>query len=126
MTGSGRDRGTQNQLPGPQARTRAASVIGLGLLVGLGFTLPVLAYVRTHPGTGRTVAVLLAAAAAILLIRRLGTVLRRTLDSLPQPWRLPLLAAYAVSAMALPASLLLLQPGPAATSALPAAQPISH
>ena len=120
MTGGGRDHGP-SQLPDPQARTRAATVIGLGLLVGLGFTLPVLAYLRTRPGTGRTVAVVLAAAAAILLIRRLGIVLRRVLDSLPQPWRLPLLAAYAVSAMALPASLLLLQPAPPAT--LPAVPP---
>ena len=109
----------------PSARLRAAGVIGLGLLVGgLGFILPILAYTRTGPGTVRTLAVLLAAVVAVLLIRRLGAVLRRLLDSLPQPWRLPLLAAYALSAMALPASLLLLQPGPVAAPGPHGAPPV--
>ncbi len=124
MSGSGRDRPAPNGLPQSQARIRALAVLGLGLVVGLGFTLPVLAYVRTPPGTARTVAVLVAAAAAMLLIRRLGAILRRLLDSLPQPWRLPLLAAYAMAAMALPASLLVLQPGPAATSRPGGAEPV--
>ncbi len=112
MTGSSPNLQAPDRLP--PARLRAAAVVGLGLVVGLGFMLPVLAYARTEPGTVRTLAVLVAAVIAALLIRRLGTVLRRLLDSLPQPWRLPLLAVYAMSAMALPASLLLLQPGPVA------------
>lgn len=123
MTGGTPDPRTPDPLPPSQARTRAVAVIGLGLAVGLGFVLPVLAFLRTRPGSGRTVAVLLAAAVAVLLIRRLGTVLRRVLDSLPQPWRLPLLAAYVVSAMALPASLLLLRPAPAAAPDPPGSPP---
>ncbi len=105
MTGNSPSSGAPGNLL--SARTRALAVVGLGLVVGLGFILPILAYTRTEPGTVRTLAVLLAAVVAVLLIRRLGTVLRRLLDSLPQPWRLPLLAVYAISAMALPASLLL-------------------
>ncbi len=104
-----------------RAGLRALAVIGLGLLVGIGFVLPILAFLRTQPGTTeRTAAVLLAAVAAVLLIRRLGRALARLLDALPQPWRLPLLAAYVVSAMALPASLLLLRPGPPTASGPPA------
>ncbi len=124
MSGSGQHHQAPIGLSQSQVRTRALAVLGLGLVVGLGFTLPVLAYVRTRPGTDRTVAVLLAAAAAMLLIRRLGAILRRLLDSLPQPWRLPLLAAYAVSAMALPVSLLVLQPGPVAPSRPGGAAPV--
>ena len=112
MTGGGPAFRAPDGLP-PQ-HLRAMAVVGLGLAVGLGFMLPILAYTRTSPGTVRTLAVLVAALVAVLLIRRLGAVLRRVLDGLPQPWRLPLLAVYAAAAMALPASLLLLQPGPVA------------
>ncbi len=122
MTGSSSNLQKLDSLP--RARLRAMAVVGLGLVVGLGFMLPVLAYARTRPGTVRTLVVLLAAVIAALLIRRLGTVLRRLLDSLPQPWRLPLLAAYAASAMALPASLLLLQPGPVAAPGFHVAPPV--
>ena len=122
--------GPAGRAPDPAGSSRpglhALAVIGLGLLVGLGFVLPILAFLRTRPGTGRTAAVLLAAVAAVLLIRRLGRALAQVLDALPQPWRLPLLVAYAVSAMALPASLLLLRPGPPAASDLPAAPPRGH
>ncbi len=120
MTGNGPNFQAPGTLP---AQLRAAAVVGLGLVVGLGFILPILAYTRTRPGIVRTLAVLLAAVVAALLIRRLGTVLRRLLDSLPQPWRLPLLVVYAASAMALPTSLLLL-PGPAAAPGLQGAPPV--
>lgn len=95
----------------PSSRTliQAVGAAGLGLLVGLAFSLPVLAYLLAA-GRRQTIMLLLAAILAILIIRRSGRLLRMVLDASARPWRLPLLGLYGLAAMAVPASLLLLQP----------------
>lgn len=85
---------------------RGAGAAGLGLLVGLAFSLPVLTYMLAS-GRRQTVMLLLAAVVAILIIRRTGRLLRQVLDGAPQPSRLPLLGLYGLAAMAMPAVLLL-------------------
>jgi hypothetical protein len=98
----------------------------IGLLVGVAFTLPVFAYLRTGPGNRRTALVVLAAVVAMLVIRRAGRLLRGLLDATAQPWRLPLLGLYGLAAMALPASLVLLQPGAVAGPVSGTSQPASR
>lgn len=105
--------------PGLQVPAHAAASAGIGLLAGIGFTIPALTYLHTAANTHRTLLLLLAAACAILLVRRAGRLLRPVLDGAPQPWRLPLLGLYGLAAMSLPASLLL---GHADRAAAPAIQ----
>lgn len=110
----------------PSSRTliQAVAAAGLGLLVGLAFSLPVFAYLLAARHR-RTIMLLLAAILAILIIRRSGRLLRVLLDASPRPWRLPLLGLYGLAAMALPASLLLLQPL-AGSIAPGSGQPLVH
>ena len=85
-----------------------AQVPAIGLASGVGFVLPILAMKLVAPGRLRTAALLLAVALAIVLIRRLGRRLHRLLDATERQRRFPLLALYAVMAMAPPAALTLL------------------
>ena len=130
MTGSGRpgpagriERAFETLPPRWRMPARAAASLGIGLLVGLAFTLPVLGYLQTLPGQRRTLVLLVAAAFAILIVRRAGRLLRAVLDATPQPWRLPLLGLYGLAAMSLPAALLLGQPNRATPPDIQASRP---
>ena len=107
--------------PGLQVPARAAASAGIGLLAGIGFTIPALTYLHTGAGSHQTLLLLLAAACAILLVRRAGRLLRPVLDGAPPPWRLPLLGLYGLAAMSLPASLLLGHPDRAGAPVIQAA-----
>ena len=93
----------------PRLRTVLPGVAALviGLVVGLAFAQPVLAYRWTVPGTRRVVLLVLVGLAAILFIRRSSRLLRGLLDSAPQPWRLPLLGLWGLAAMSMLAGLAL-------------------
>lgn len=93
---------TRWQLP-----VQAGAAILLGLIVGIAFLLPVLAWTQAVAGQPRTVLLLVAAGFAILLVRRAGRWLRVVLDTAPQPWRLPLLGLYGLAAMGPPVVVLL-------------------
>lgn len=79
----------------------------LGLLVGMAFILPALAYLWSEPGQRRVILLLLAAVCAIIVVRRSSRLLRVVLDIAPGPWRLLLLGLYGLSAMSLLAAVLL-------------------
>lgn len=79
----------------------------LGLLVGMAFILPALAYLWTEPGQRRVILLLLAAVCAIIVVRRSSRLLRVALDTAPGPWRLLLLGLYGLTAMSLLAAVLL-------------------
>ena len=79
----------------------------LGLVVGVAFILPALAYLWSVPGQRRVVLLLLAAVCAIIVVRRSSRLLRVVLDAAPGPWRLLLLGLYGLAAMSLLAAVLL-------------------
>ena len=93
MTGVGRQ--------APTLRRQVLSVAALGLLAGAGFILPALAFRVLPSGQPRTVALVVAAAVAILLVRLAGRRLRPVLDATDIQWRIPLLCFYCLVAMGL-------------------------
>ena len=93
MTGAGRQAHT--------LRRQILSVAALGLVAGAGFILPALAFRVLAPGQTRTVALVVAASVAILLVRLAGRRLRPVLDATEGGWRIPLLCFYCLVAMGL-------------------------
>ncbi len=91
----------------PPLRRQAAAAAALGLMAGVGFIVPVLAYHGMSPGRSRTVLLVLAAIVAILLVRNAGRRLLPVLDATPRRWRIVLLGLYGLTAMAFAALVLL-------------------
>lgn len=89
----------------------AFTAAGLGLVVGVAFILPALAYFWTEPGQRRVILLLLTAVCAIIVVRRSSRLLRVALDAAPGPWRLLLLGLYGLTAMSLLAAVLLRSAG---------------
>ena len=86
----------------PRALGRqAASATALGLVAGIGFIVPALAYLGLRPGRPRTILLVLAGLVAILLVRTAGRRLRLVLDATPREWRIALLGLYGLVAMGL-------------------------
>jgi hypothetical protein len=94
------------------AGIRLLAALALGLGSGACFLLPIGALLlgRARTDTTQTILLVLAALVAVALVRRLGRLLLRMLDSTERSWRLPLLAAYGLTAMLVPAVFLRLVP----------------